>query len=233
MTAESVVAFVGPSVHPELWTLPVELRPPAVLGDMAPEQFRPGATVVFIDAAFLQSPAPTHLEILRLIERGHRVIGAASAGALRAVELRAYGVELAGSVAEAFRTNVIVDDGEVAVMMDPRDYRAATVPLVNVRRALQIVLDQQGNGALGVLNSAMQIAQDIYWMERTSHALHDGWTSLPSEIQECLARALASEDCNVKARDALTAVKIALGKPGDSPTSLFAGSARSQCALPW
>ena len=98
----------------------------------------PPCTVVLIDGVFGAQRAVWHKEILLLMARGFRVIGAASMGALRAAELAPFGMIGCGAVFAAYASGRITADDEVAVTHAPAAFGAAplTIAQVDVRAAL-------------------------------------------------------------------------------------------------
>ncbi|HYO05902.1 MAG TPA: TfuA-like protein, partial [Phototrophicaceae bacterium] len=69
-----------------------------------------------IDGYFLQDYPPTPIEVYNLLrKRGVRVFGSSSLGALRAVELKKFGMAGIGKIFELFSKGVIDSDDEVAV----------------------------------------------------------------------------------------------------------------------
>jgi hypothetical protein len=100
------VIFVGPSL-PEANIkniLPDALiLPPAEQGDIDFARYQLGADVIgLIDGKHTLVLPPLHKEILSVIDDGCRVVGAASMGALRAVECEDYGAEPIGEVAAMY-----------------------------------------------------------------------------------------------------------------------------------
>jgi hypothetical protein len=97
------------------------------------------AAIALIDGVFEASPTVWHRELLLAIERGVAVFGASSMGALRASELDAEGMIGVGTIYGWFRDGRIEDDAEVALLHADaeHDFRALTLPLVNVRHAAQ------------------------------------------------------------------------------------------------
>jgi TfuA protein len=72
--------------------------------------------VGIIDGYFLQDYPPTPIEVYNLLrKRGVRVFGSSSLGALRAVELKKFGMAGIGKIFELFSKGVIDSDDEVAV----------------------------------------------------------------------------------------------------------------------
>src|SRR3954464_9930238 len=132
--AAILVVFVGPSL--DLATaralLPqAEFRPPVRRGDL--EAVPPGSVVGIIDGVFDQDLALSPRELVHALQRGVRIAGSSSMGALRAAEVP--GVVGIGRVFEMYRDGRIEDDDEVALPFDPESYRTITEPLVNVRYA--------------------------------------------------------------------------------------------------
>ena len=147
------VVFLGP-------TLPVEeartlcdavYLPPARRGDVlaAILEHRPAA-VALIDGYFDQVPSVWHKEILFALDQGIQVAGAASMGALRAAELRAFGMIGVGRVFEAYATGrfspfaaPFEDDDEVAVAHGPAEAGyASTDAMVDIRATLAKAVDE-------------------------------------------------------------------------------------------
>lgn len=131
--------FVGPTLpraDPVLASPCVQVWPPVRHGDLFHAAIVSGDTVVILDGVYHQSPALRHKEILAVLDRGVRVIGAASIGALRAAELAPFGMLGIGRIYDAFVSGELVGDDEVAVGHSPDgNQEALTWPLVNLRYA--------------------------------------------------------------------------------------------------
>ena len=142
----SSVVFIGPSLT--LDEARAKLRdarflPPAARGDLyrAARDLEPSA-ILLIDGVFHHTAAVWHREILWALSRGIAVFGAASMGALRAVELDSFGMIGVGKIYEAFRSGSLApfeapfdDDAEVAVVHAPAELgsRPLTIALVDLR----------------------------------------------------------------------------------------------------
>ncbi len=137
----TVVIFCGPSLASADVPrgLQVDVRPPAVRGDVLRAALSRPAAIALIDGYFHQVPAVWHKEILWAMSEGIHVFGAASMGALRAAELAAFGMEGVGRVFEWYRAGVLCDDDEVAVTHASADhgYRTLSEALVNIRVTLR------------------------------------------------------------------------------------------------
>ena len=129
--------FLGPSLNIGIARsiLDDAYLPPVKRGDLLnlPDSIR---NVGIVDGEFFQSLSVSPKEVLILLERGIRVFGASSMGALRAVETAPYGMVGVGTIFEMYRDGEIDADDEVAMSYDPLTYRPASEPLVNIRCAL-------------------------------------------------------------------------------------------------
>jgi len=105
--------------------------PPAARGDVARASGEYDI-VLLIDGVFHQDLAPSPKEVL-VACRTASLYGAASMGALRAAECRAYGAVPLGAIAGWYVNEQIDGDDEVAVLMHPHTFTALSVPSVNVR----------------------------------------------------------------------------------------------------
>jgi len=98
-------------------------------------RFKP-KIIGIIDGYFESTAAVWHKEILYALEEGVCVIGGASMGALRASELYKFGMELVGEIAAGYAYKTFIDDDEVAVLHDPRNFLPTTDAMVNIRATL-------------------------------------------------------------------------------------------------
>jgi hypothetical protein len=161
------VLYLGPTlgVATARAILDAEYLPPIKRGDLArhgPET----ECIGIVDGEFYQNLAVSPKEILPLLERGVRVYGASSMGALRAAELDSCGMIGVGSIFEAYRDGVIDADDEVAIAYDPATYRPTSAPLVNVRFALQKAVDQ-GLIETSRVDEIIQAVKGIYFPDRS------------------------------------------------------------------
>src|SRR5258708_125078 len=120
--------------------------PPARQGDVyrAIKRLRP-SVVGIVDGFFHQSASVWHREILWAMSEGVHVLGAASMGALRAVELHKYGMRGVGKVFKAYcdgryppYQDAFEDDDEVAIIHGPSEagYVALSESIVDIRDTL-------------------------------------------------------------------------------------------------
>jgi hypothetical protein len=125
--------FIGPSgIGLDMSEL--DVRPPARQGDIATAALEGKDTLILIDGYFAHTLSPWHKEILFAINNGCRVIGAASLGALRAVECERYGMEGIGEIYEWYKNAVCIDDADVALahVCEQDGYTHCSIPLVNL-----------------------------------------------------------------------------------------------------
>ncbi|HIF0302592.1 TPA: TfuA-like protein [Legionella pneumophila] len=95
-------------------------------------------TVVIVDGVFDQQASVTHKEILWALEQGRKVVGISSMGALRAYELRDYGMLGSGKVFEDYLSGVLDGDDEVAISYFPTTQGFdKTIAMVNIRATLE------------------------------------------------------------------------------------------------
>lgn len=199
-----IVVFTGPSLHPSEAASLLDARflPPIKRGDLARFHDSKPSVVGIIDGEFYQSLAVTPKEILALLETGAAVYGAASMGALRAVELNRYGMIGVGTVYRLFRSGVLDADDEVALAYSKETFRAVSEPMVNTRFALRAAV------RCGVLSRTeayeiLAAVKSIYFTERTRKLV----LSVAARVAGCARtdkfRDILKADANdVKKRDA-------------------------------
>jgi hypothetical protein len=173
-----VVIFAGPSLPPHARPaseLDIDWRPPVRQGDLYRAALGRPAIIGVIDGYFEVTPTVWHKEILWAMAQGIHVYGAASIGALRAVELDAFGMKGIGRIYEDFRDGVLEDDDEVAVLHGPAElgYPPLTEAMVNIRATLAAAI------SASILSVALAahltaIAKSLFYKERTYGAVLDG-----------------------------------------------------------
>jgi len=204
MTAPPVV-YLGPSLPVSIAKsiLPADYRPPVKRGDL-PSRY--DGIVVIIDGEFGQNLSVSPKEILRLIDNGTPVIGAASMGALRAAELHPFGMNGCGWIFEAYQSGRVTADDEVAVTYSEDSLMALTVPLINVRYWLERL---RADGEIDAITACRILARTrrVFYAERTRHRLRKEWekTIGQPEVERLLA---ATNGCiaDIKAADARLAL---------------------------
>ena len=208
----SVIVFLGPSlpVSQARAVLPeASYRPPARRGDlMAALKERP-AIVGIVDGQFMQSLAVSPLEIFAALRAGTRVLGAASMGALRAVEMAPFGMIGVGTIFRWYRDARLVAEDELAVAYDAETGSALSDALVNMRYAFsravaEHVITRETRRVL------IRLARSLYFPERTYQAtLRLADHLLPREELTRLRPWLRQRCPDLKAEDALRLLRAA------------------------
>ncbi|MET0143519.1 MAG: YcaO-like family protein [Ilumatobacteraceae bacterium] len=157
--------FVGPSISRELAEriLPdADFRPPIKRGDLddVPER----SVVGIIDGVFADTLAISPGEVRAAIDRGVVIYGAASMGALRAVEVPA--VVGVGRIVDMYRTGLIERDDEVALLFEAESGMSLTEPLVNVRYSVERLV-RLGTLARASGEALVAAAEKLHYTQRT------------------------------------------------------------------
>jgi len=177
----NVVVFVGPTLAAERASgiLRADFLPPARQGDVYRAlRDREPKIIGLIDGAFLHAPAVWHREILHAMSEGVHVYGAASMGALRAAELRQFGMRGVGAIYKAYCSGVYAPypppferDEEVAVVHGPAElgYAPLSEALVDMRASFAAAasagaIDEETRDRL------LAIARELHFVDRTYDA---------------------------------------------------------------
>jgi ribosomal protein S12 methylthiotransferase accessory factor len=208
------IIFAGPSLGSDRIRriVPdVDLRPPVRRGDL--DDIGGGAIVGIIDGLFHQNLAVSPGEVRDAISRGVTVLGAASMGALRAAEVPA--VIGIGRIFEMYHAGVIERDDEVAVLVDPDSYRALSVPMVNVRFAVERLVR---TGTVDAADGAeiIDAALRLHYTERTYRTIVAGSRLAGNRDSADLIALLESFD--LKADDAQLLVERIAGLAKQPPS---------------
>jgi hypothetical protein len=159
------IIFVGPSL-PDAADLvrnsAVEVLPPVSAGDLLRLSLNAGDVVGIVDGYFHQVGAVRHKEILALLSKGVRVLGAASMGALRAAELDSFGMEGVGRIYADYRDGRLEADDEVTLLHSTpeEDHRPLSEPLVCMRATLSQAVE---DGACDSATAARLVATLAGW----------------------------------------------------------------------
>jgi hypothetical protein len=212
MSAQDVVVFLGPTLP--LATARKVLRarylPPARQGDVFRVLTSRPKVIVLIDGVFEAVPSVWHHELRAALASGVHVIGAASMGALRAAELHGEGMLPVGHIAGSYVSKARRDDADVVLLHGEADskYQALTVPLVNIEatlaKAIQRRVLTKREGALFAKR-----ARGVFYKQRTWRALVQATTTWPEARRAEVLTWLRSNVVDLKARDAVQALKVA------------------------
>lgn len=168
----TAVVYVGPTLPLDIarTILDADFRPPIQQGDVhraLAETPRP-TMIGIIDGAWDTVPTVWHKEIMYAMQCGVRVYGAGSLGALRAVELEAYGMVGIGEVFRAYRTGKLEDDDEVAVIHASAEdgYRSLSAAMVDIRATVKAAVNLGQIGA-NAADRIVRAAKARHYSERT------------------------------------------------------------------
>ncbi|HWF90080.1 MAG TPA: YcaO-like family protein, partial [Pyrinomonadaceae bacterium] len=161
---ELPIVFVGPSIplSEARQIVDADFRAPCRRGDLT--QLDSGTVVGLIDGVFHQNDAVSPREILYALQRGVTIYGSSSMGALRAAEVP--GIQGVGHIYEMYHRGTIDSDDEVALVFDPERLVPLTIPLVNVRYAVDRLL-QSGTITAAVGQRILAAAKQLHYTART------------------------------------------------------------------
>jgi hypothetical protein len=127
-----------------------------------------GAEVIgLIDGYFEWTLSVWHKEILWALTQGVHVFGAASMGALRAVELERYGMRGVGEIFRAYRDGELEDDDEVAVLHVPgQTFARSSEAMVNIRATFAAAA-ASGVIAEGTCELLVALAKQLFYPDRS------------------------------------------------------------------
>ena len=206
------LVFVGPSlpVSTAQALLPdATYLPPIRRGDLVAALKERPAIIGIIDGQFLHSLAVSPLEIFAALHGGTTVLGAASMGALRAVEMSRFGMIGVGTIFRWFRDRRLVAEDELAVAYDPDTGSALSDALVNMRYAFsravaENVMHRDTRRAL------IRIARGLYFPDRTYHStIRLAEKTVPRVELNRLRLWLRERSPDLKAEDALRLLRVA------------------------
>lgn len=139
--------FIGPTLplREAQRVLAARYSPPVAQGDVLRAVAERPDAIAIVDGYFERVPAVWHKEILWAMAQGIHVFGAASMGALRAAELRDYGMIGVGAIYEAYASGEYDADDEVAIAHSAEEdgYRSLSEAMVNIRATLTAAVAEQ------------------------------------------------------------------------------------------
>lgn len=197
-----------------------DYAPPARLGDIYRAVAFDGVdAIALIDGLFENTAAVWHKEILWALDQGVPVYGAASMGALRAVELEPFGMVGIGKIVDAYKAgryapfeDPFEGDDEVAVVHGPSDAaRFSSLALVDLRESLNLA---SRSGIIGpnLRDLILKRGQQTYYKDRTLREM-ETWARVQSPEGEAFAEWLPDGFVSQKRRDAIALLEH-LRKPG-------------------
>lgn len=213
---KSVIIFLGPSLSHERARrifAGADYRPPAKKGDLLRLAADPEVRMVgLVDGVFLQDYPPTPIEVYQLARKqGVLLAGAASLGALRAVELEKFGMVGIGRVFQLYKSGRINADDEVAVTFAPEEgsYGLQSEAMIDIRYNLYLaykksIISRQAKVAIA------RVAKGIYFPYRNyTHIIEEAkkkYLSLEGEI-DLFKGYIASNRKSLKEIDAIKLVE--------------------------
>lgn len=144
--------------------------PPAKRGDIRQAVSLGARCIVLIDGEMIYNPPPTPIELRDALRDGVEIVGAASLGAVRAVELFDEGMIGVGWVFGAFLSGRVDADDELLSILDPLTHVQLTVPLINVRYGLQQAV-RDGRLTKSAAQCLLTDFRSIHFAERTTNEL--------------------------------------------------------------
>ncbi len=177
------IVFGGPSLQliPATQLSQIEVLPPIKRGDLDCFMSVAPGTILISDGLFGGTLSISPMECRTLIEKGWRLFGTASIGAIRAAELWSVGMVGIGTIYHLFRSEQIEDDTEVCVAYNPETYQELTLSTVQIRSAISHCTSLQTLDA----NRVLEISKKIYWRERSPSRLAQ--TLLDEGLEQHLA----------------------------------------------
>ena len=213
VTATTV--FAGPTIsRTEIHGLlpGCEVRPPLHRGGLYElvdgRVDQDSSVVVVIDGLFGSNFAATAGEFADACSTGLRVVGAASLGAVRAMECAPYGMLGHGRIYQSYVEGIFVSDAEVAVAVNPdSDFEAVTVSMVDVRQAC-LRLRHMGILEDHAATDILDLSLAIHYLERSPQRLHRELTSHGLLLRAQFDVFMAAADAKLAdARDCLRLVR--------------------------
>jgi len=210
------IIFLGPSLSHEKARkiFDADYRPPARKGDflrLAADFDVVEMAIGFVDGVFLQDYPPTPIEVYHLARKnGVLLVGAASLGALRAVELEKFGMVGIGKIFQLYKTGKVNADDEVAVTFASEgDYQLQSEAMIDIRYNLYLahkkgVINEKAKSVL------VRLAKEIYFPHRKyTYILEEArnrYPMLESEINS-FGSYIRSNRKSLKEMDAIRLVK--------------------------
>jgi TfuA protein len=208
------IIFLGPSLGLEKAKdiLDADYKPPAKKGDLlALLGLSDSKRVIgLIDGLFLQDFPPTPIEVYSILVRKNlTIVGGASLGALRAVELEKFGMIGIGKVFELFKNGIIDADDEVAVTFDETNHKVQSEAMIDIRFNLFIA---QRNRIIDVdtKRALAKVAKDTYFPFRNYDYIMDESIKryqIFEEQLEAFRNHIRNNKDSLKERDAIRTIK--------------------------
>jgi ribosomal protein S12 methylthiotransferase accessory factor len=226
------LVFLGPSLaRIEAEALcRAEFRPPIRRGDLANCAGSAPRIIAIVDGEFYQSLAVSPNEVLSAMEAGHSLFGAASMGALRAVEMACLGMTGVGRVFEMYASGEIERDDEVAVTFWPENGTPLSEALVNMRIGFSEAVTA-GLLDRNAADAALQLGSALYYPDRSYERVLE-CLGLTGEERGRLLHFLTRCATNQKAEDTRALLRIIARARAGCQMPLSRSSVRRYYPLP-
>ena len=208
------IIFLGPSLTHEKARkiLDAEYRPPAKKGDFLRFTMpADGLTVVgLVDGYFLQDYPPSPIEVYQLIIRKNTVvIGSASLGALRAVELEKFGMIGVGKIFELYKKGIVNADDEVAVTFTEEPQSLQSEAMIDIRFNLFIA---KRKGIIDEITkkTIARVAKSVYFPYRNYEDILDKTKNMHPKLEhglESFRAYIRNNRRSLKEKDAIRLVE--------------------------
>ncbi len=219
-----IVIFLGPSLTlaEAKQILPQAIFvPPAQQADILTVIHNHQPDIIgIIDGVFEQSLSIWHKEILYALDRGIRVYGSSSMGALRAAECAEFGMIGIGRVFQLFASGQLNNDDEVALLHGPEEsgYRGLSEPMVNIRMTFQKAWED------GVIDKVTgekltSIAESLFFYDRKFPVIFEKGieAGIEPQVIERMRTQVADHYVDVKAGDAVELLQTLSQLPDELP----------------
>ncbi len=227
----TITFFAGPSLNERDVVQNLEnfkIFPPVKYGDIAKLVLNSDKTsvsaIVIIDGYFHQTAAVWHKEILFALAQGIPVYGASSMGALRAAELKSFGMQPHGIIANAYISGSFLDyddpfeaDDEVAFLFGPQELGyPTTLALVDVRWRLHQAYNANDID-FAFAKEALQTMKNTWYQDRTDALFFQTCARLAEKVDidpDTVINKIKSRSLSLKQDDARSLVEhLANNKP--------------------
>jgi TfuA protein len=208
------IVYLGPTLSREEATkiLDADYRDPAKKGDflMLSRDTDEKKYVGFVDGVFLHDYPPSPIEVYHLATRKNiELIGAASLGALRAVELEKFGMKGIGKIFQLYKNGIINADDEVAVTFVRENNILQSEAMIDIRFNLFLAY-KKGIITNQTKKRFAKIAKNIYFPFRNYEDIikltQQQFPSINNELESFRRYILKNRD-SLKARDAIKLLK--------------------------
>jgi len=203
------IIFLGPSLPVEeaFRILDADYRGPARKGDfLRLMNISEKRTIGFIDGVFLHDYPPSPIEVYSLATNKYAtVVGGASLGALRAVELERFGMIGVGKVFELYKNRIIDADDEVAVTFVQDQNILQSEAMIDIRFNLFLACRSNIIDYL-CMRTLTTVAKSLYFPYRRYNDIVDitekGHPDMTEQLERFREYILKKRD-SLKARDSV------------------------------